>query len=252
MNAPELVLSGNLLIGIPLALAAGLLSFLSPCVLPLVPGYLGYLGSLADHADPEAPGRVAVNRRRLTAAVALFVLGFTAVFVAYNAAFGALGWWLIRWQDLIIRIAGVLVLAMGLVFIGRIAWLQRVAKPQVESRGGLWGAPVLGIAFGIGWTPCTGPVLAAITILSLDSGSAWVGVLLGVMYSLGLGIPFLLVAFGIGWASDALRWVRTHIRTINLIGGGMLVLLGILMVSGLWSGFMSWLQGVMPGYVTAI
>lgn len=249
MNPIEIVLSGNLLLAMPLALLAGLISFLSPCILPLVPGYLGYLGGLA---GPDQEQRSGANRRRMMLAVTLFVLGFTMVFIAYNAAFASLGFWLIRWQDLILRIAGVLVILLGLVFIGQFGFMQRIIKPAYQPKTGIAAAPVLGIVFGIGWTPCTGPVLAAISVLSMQSGSAASGVLLGALYSLGLGIPFILLAFGFGWAGDALAFLRRNVRTINLIGGGLLILIGLLMVTGIWSMLVSWLQAVIPGYVTPL
>jgi cytochrome c-type biogenesis protein len=227
----ELV-SGPLFVAIPIALLAGLLSFLSPCILPLVPGYLGYVGGVS-----AAGGQA--DRRRLVAGVLLFILGFTLVFTLTNAAFGALGIWLVRWDDLIIRIAGVFVIALGLVFIGQFSFLQRTIKPGWVPRTGLIGAPLLGIVFGLGWTPCLGPTLAAITALSLTSGSVGQSVVLGIAYSLGLGIPFLLIALGFGWVATSVAWAKRHIRVINVVGGAVLVVIGVLMVSGLWSLLMS-------------
>jgi cytochrome c-type biogenesis protein len=248
VNPIEIVLSGNMLLAMPLALLAGVISFLSPCVLPLVPGYLGFLGGLTTAADEGGTA----NRRQLVLAVALFVLGFTAIFIAYNAVFASLGFWLIRWQDLILRIAGVLVFVMGLVFIGKFGVMQRIIKPNLQPKASLAAAPLLGIVFGIGWTPCIGPVLAAISVLSLQTGSAASGVLLGVLFSLGIGIPFMVLAFGFGWAGDTVAWLRRHVRVINLVGGAVLMLIGVLMVSGVWSMLMSWFQAVMPGYVTPL
>jgi cytochrome c-type biogenesis protein len=240
----ELV-SGPLVVAIPIAILAGLLSFLSPCILPLVPGYLGYIGGVTG-----ADGRP--DRRRLVLGVLLFILGFTLVFTLTNAAFGAIGTWLYIYDDLIVRIAGVIVIALGLVFIGQFTFLQRTVRPEWMPRTGLAGAPLLGVVFGLGWTPCLGPTLITISALSLESGSAVQGVVLGIAYSLGLGIPFLLIAIGFGWAATSVAWVKRHIRVINVIGGAMLVLIGVLMVSGLWSILMSQLGAVINSYVTAI
>jgi cytochrome c-type biogenesis protein len=238
-------IDGPLFAAIPIALLAGLVSFLSPCILPLVPGYLGYVGGVSG-----ADGRP--DRRRLVAGVLLFILGFTLVFTLTNAAFGALGLWLVRWDDLIIRISGVLVIALGLVFIGQFSFLQRTIKPGWAPRTGIAGAPLLGIVFGLGWTPCLGPTLVTITAMSLSSGSAVQGVILGVAYSLGLGIPFLLIALGFGWAATTVAWVKRHIRVINIVGGAVLVVIGVLMVSGLWSQLMSSLGVMILEFVPAL
>ena len=240
----ELVGDGQLLVAIPIALLAGLISFLSPCILPLVPGYLGYVGGLA--------GTEKSSRGRLVVGVALFILGFTIVFVIMNALAGTAGLWLAIHRDLITRIAGIVVIAVGLVFIGQFSFLQRTIKPSWAPATGLAGAPFLGIIFGIGWTPCLGPTLTAITLLSLDGGSPLAGALLGVAYSLGLGIPFVLVALGFGWVSSSVSWVKKHIRAINIVGGVILVLIGVLMVTGIWSIFMSELGAVINGFVTAV
>ncbi|MFK4731314.1 cytochrome c biogenesis CcdA family protein [Agromyces mediolanus] len=245
MTPGELVFSGQLLVAIPIAMAAGVISFLSPCVLPLVPGYLGYLGGFTDaSADAVAERR---NRRRLLLGVLLFIAGFTVVFLVYTSLAGAAGAWLRAWQDPITRVLGVVMIVMGLVFVGQFTFLQRQLKPSWRPATGLAGAPLLGVVFGIGWTPCIGPALAAVLSLSLNAESVWRGALLGLAYCIGLGIPFLLVALGFGWATGALAFLRRHIRTINLIGGGLLILIGVIMVSGLWTAWMSDLQGVMSG-----
>ena len=236
---------GPLYLALPIALLAGLVSFLSPCILPLVPGYLGYVGGVA-RADGEP------DRRRLVLGVLLFILGFTLVFTLTIGAFGALGFWLVRYGDLIVRISGVLVIALGLVFIGQFTFLQRTIKPEWTPRTGLVGAPLLGILFGLGWTPCLGPTLATITALSLDAGSAWQGVLLGIAYSLGLGIPFLAVALGFGWVATSVAWVKRNIRVVNIVGGAILVLIGALMVTGLWTLATSWMGAVINDFVPAL
>ena len=241
----ELVGDGQLVIALPIALLAGLLSFLSPCILPLVPGYLGYVGGLSGTGGSR-------DRSRLVIGVSLFVLGFTLVFVATNAAFGAVGTWLVVYGDTITRFAGVLVILLGLVFIGQFTFLQRQFKPKWMPATGLAGAPLLGILFGLGWTPCLGPTLAAITPISLSGGSAWQGVVLGVVYSLGLGIPFILVAFGFGWVATSVAWIKKRIRIVNIVGGALLVIIGVLMVTGLWSLWMSELGGFINVFVPAL
>lgn len=241
----ELVGSGQLYFALPIALLAGLVSFLSPCILPLVPGYLGYVGGMSGEGGTT-------DRRRMLLGVSLFILGFTLVFVVTNAAFGALGTYLFVWGEVITRIAGVLVIVLGLVFIGQFTFLQRTVKPRWMPATGLAGAPLLGIVFGIGWTPCLGPTLAAITTMSFNSASAWQGVLLGAVYSLGLGIPFLLVAFGFGWVATSVAWVKRHIRVVNIVGGSLLVVVGVLMVTGVWSRIMSIFGAVIGDFGTAL
>ncbi len=199
MNWQEAVFSGQMIAAIPIALFAGLISFASPCVLPLVPGYLGYVtGSVA-----------ASTTRRTIIGALLFVTGFGIVFIAYGALFGALGTWLVQWQDLIIRLLGVIVIVMGAAFIGLLRPLQRTVRTSWRPPTGLTSAPLLGATFGLGWTPCFGPTLATITALSLDAGTAGRGALLGLAYCLGLGIPFVLIAAGLGWAEEH-RPVPTH------------------------------------------
>ena len=241
----QIVFSGQLLLALPIALLAGLVSFASPCVLPLVPGYLAYVGGMSD------PGAKR-DRSRVLTGVALFVLGFAVVFIAYGAAFGALGLWLVRWQEVVIRVLGVLVILMGLVFIGQFSFLQRTIKPTWRPATGLIGAPLLGIVFGLGWTPCIGPTLAAISALSVGSGSPWRGALLGLFYCIGLGIPFLLVALGFDWVAGSVAFLKRHIRVINIIGGVLLVVIGVLMATGLWTAMMSQFLGVISGFVPAI
>ncbi|MFF2485922.1 cytochrome c biogenesis CcdA family protein [Microbacterium sp. NPDC058062] len=268
MNLGALVADGSLLIAIPIAILAGAISFLSPCVLPLVPGYLGFIGgavsprpaavavgtstrSLSERgtsetkrAEPTTDPADGPARGRLVLGVLLFIAGFTVVFVSMAMLGGTLGRFLLEYQDLITRILGVVIIAMGLVFIGWFGMAQRIARPQVRGNLGLIGAPLLGIALGIGWAPCIGPTLAVILTMAFDSGSAARAALLGVAYSLGLGIPFLLLTLGFGWATRSVSFLRRHIRVVNLIGGAVLIVLGLLMVTGVWTAVMAQLQGV--------
>lgn len=240
----ELALTGNLLLAIPVAILAGLVSFASPCILPLVPGYLGYIGGL-DSGERAGRGRLLIG-------VALFILGFSVVFVVFSLLFGTAGLLLRPWLDLITRIAGVVLILMGFVFIGQVSFLQRTIKPTWKVATGLAGAPLLGIVFGLGWTPCLGPVLVAVYSIAFDQGDPWRGGLLGLAYCVGLGIPFLLVALGLGWVTASVGWLRRNVRIINIVGGSLLILIGLLMVSGLWRLLMSNLQAVINGFQPAI
>ncbi|WP_243233437.1 cytochrome c biogenesis CcdA family protein [Microbacterium sp. CIAB417] len=247
MNVQTLIGDGSLLLAIPVAMLAGLVSFLSPCVLPLVPGYLGFLGGAV--APRGGAGAQSNGKGRLLLGVLLFILGFTIVFVAWTILGGATGHFFVRWGELVTRILGVVIILMGLVFLGLFGFAQREFRFHVDSRSGLIGAPLLGIALGIGWAPCMGPTLAAIVSLSWQVGDPWRAALLGVAYSLGLGIPFVLVALGFGWAARAIGFLRRHIRTVNIIGGVLLIVLGVLMVTGIWTDIMSRLQAVMASVV---
>ncbi|MCC6270543.1 MAG: sulfite exporter TauE/SafE family protein [Microbacteriaceae bacterium] len=246
----ELVLSGSLLIAIPIAILAGLVSFASPCILPLVPGYLGFVGGFAGGDGSGATDKS--NRRRLVLGVALFVLGFSVVFVTFGLVFGVAGLMLKQWMDIITRVAGVIVVLMGLIFIGQFTFLQRTVTPRWRIASGLTGAPVLGLVFGIGWAPCIGPTLTAVLALSLNGGSPVRGAVLGAAYCIGLGVPFLLVALGFGWVSGSVDWLKRNIRIVNIIGGVVLVLIGALMVSGLWQTMISQFGAVIGAFVTPI
>ena len=244
-----LVAGGALWVAIPIAILAGLVSFLSPCVLPLVPGYLGFIGGAV---APRRGTTAKTGRGRLVLGVLLFIAGFTVVFMAVNIFGGTVGMFFVQQRDLITRVMGVVVIFLGLVFIGLFGFAQRNVRPQVRGSLGLIGAPLLGLALGVWWAPCIGPTLAVILNMSLDSGSAWRGAVLGLAYSLGLGIPFLLIALGFGWATRSVAFLRRHIRAVNLIGGAVLVVLGILMVTGIWSTVTSQLVGVISGVTPVI
>jgi len=280
VNPGAIVADGALWLALPIAVLAGLVSFLSPCVLPLVPGYLGFIGGAVAPRETEsrrtgpksedaagslrlsrdsptvdtdrradaAPTVTAVetepSRGRLLVGVLLFIAGFTVVFMAVNILGGTVGRFFLEYAEPITRVMGVVVILLGLVFIGLFGFAQRTFKPQVRGNVGLIGAPLLGLALGIGWAPCIGPTLGAILAMSWNFGDPVRAGLLGLAYSLGLGIPFILLTLGFGWATRSVGFLRRHIRVVNIVGGVLLVVLGILMVSGVWTALMAQLQGV--------
>jgi cytochrome c-type biogenesis protein len=277
---------GSLLLAVPVALAAGALSFASPCVLPLVPGYLSYVTGMSavDAQDTQARatlaertaaigvassgGGVAVANRTAasTAVIArprlrgrtvlgavLFVLGFTAVFVSAGAAFGYAGSNLISHQRLLEQILGSLVILLGLFFAGAVpqrwsGWLQRDARLHYRPAVGLVGAPLLGVVFGIGWTPCLGPTLAAVQSLAWTQASAGRGAFLSAAYCIGLGLPFILTAVMFRRAMTAFGWIKRHYAAVTRVGGGMLVVVGAAMVSGVWDDLVHQMQSLVPGF----
>ncbi|OJX97520.1 cytochrome c biogenesis protein CcdA [Salana multivorans] len=248
----ETVLSGPLLVALPVALLAGLVSFASPCVLPLVPGYLGYVGGMAG-ADLEtiggAEGRA---KRRLLAGVLLFVAGFSVVFVGLSLVFVQIGVALTPWLDVVTRVLGVVVVLMGLAFLGWIPFLAEDRRLRLAPRTGLAGAGLLGVTFGLGWAPCIGPTLAAITILALPTGSPARGAILALVYCLGLGLPFLLLALAFQRFAGAMSFLRRHRLAIMRIGGAMLVLVGLALVTGVWGRLIAVVQGWVGGFVTVV
>jgi len=239
------VLTGSLLLAIPIAVLAGLVSFASPCVVPLVPGYLGYVSGMAG-ADAKR------SRPRLVLGVLLFIAGFSAVFIALSVVVTTLGAQVQAQLDVITRILGVVVILMGLAFMGAVPFLQAERRMHVSPRAGLAGAPLLGVAFGLGWAPCIGPTLSAVLALSLTEGSQARGVVLAIAYCLGLGLPFLALAFWIEHSSKVLGWLRKHRLGLMRFGGAMLIVLGILLVTGLWGSLTHLLQGWIDGFWTAV
>jgi cytochrome c-type biogenesis protein len=279
MSVGSLVSAGPLLLAIPVAAAAGAVTFLSPCVLPLVPGYLSYITGMSGAAvvtEPGEPGiagpatgdqddepaatlartatRIAAkpvavpaksSRSRVLAGATLFIIGFSALFALEGVAFGGIGVTLRSHQVGLSRVLGVLLIGLGLLFAGaldRFGFSGRVFKPSVRPRAGLASAPLLGVLFGIGWTPCIGPTLSAVLTLGLSTGTAARGGLLAFVYGLGIGIPLLLVAFAFDRGVTLFAFARRHARLITRIGGVLLIAVGLLEVTGAWASAMSWLQ----------
>jgi cytochrome c-type biogenesis protein len=212
------------------AFAVGFVSFISPCVLPLVPGYLGYLGGFTDASAEASEERR--NRRRLLLGVVLFIAGFTVVFVTFNLLAGVAGAWFNAYGDAITRALGVVLIVMGLVFIGQFTFLQRTVKPSWRPATGLAGAPLLGVVFGLGWTPCIGAVLGSILVLAGSVGSVVRGIVLLVAYSAGIGAAFVVAGVAFSRAMASFRWVRDRYRVLEIAGGTTLVALGLLLFFG--------------------
>ncbi|HEV2347209.1 MAG TPA: cytochrome c biogenesis protein CcdA [Actinocrinis sp.] len=264
---------GSLLLAVPVALAAGAVSFASPCVLPLVPGYLSYVTGMSavDAQDTQARATLAlaggaggigevgvvtrprVLRGRTILGAALFVLGFTAVFVSAGAAFGYAGANLISHQRILEQVLGSLVIVLGLFFAGAVpgrwsGWLQRDARLHYRPTVGLVGAPLLGVLFGVGWTPCLGPTLTAVQSLAWTQASAGRGAFLSAAYCLGLGLPFIVTAIAFRRAMTAFGWIKRHYGAVTRTGGGMLIVVGAAMVSGAWDHLIHLMQGWITGF----
>ncbi|HZK05020.1 MAG TPA: cytochrome c biogenesis protein CcdA [Actinomycetaceae bacterium] len=261
-----IVMNGPMLLAMGVALLAGLVSFASPCILPLIPGYVGYLGGMSGSSSGGGPtasrGAAAsrggtrtmqrANSSRVLLGTVLFVLGFTVVFVLLGVVFAALGARMAPWLDVIMRVLGVFVILMGLAFLGYLPFLQRDLRVQMSPRFGLAGAPLLGATFALGWTPCIGPTLAAVLTLSFGGGEPLRGGILAFAYCLGLGLPFIVIAVAFTRTPRLHNWVRRHRVVITRIGGAVLILLGLALVTGAWDTIMAALQGTIADFAVVI
>ena len=230
---------GTLLAALPIALFAGLLSFISPCVLPLVPGYVAYATGFSTHK-----GRVLLGST-------LFVLGFTFVFASYGLAFGGLGSHIAANENLITRVLGILTIAMGTIFLGLFPFAPTL-QPKISTTGGIAGAPVLGFLFGVGWTPCIGPALATVQTLAFTEASALRGAILSIGYSIGLGIPFILSGLFLDRSKKVRSFIVRRGELITRIGGVLLILIGLLQLTGMWSDLMIHLRSLISDFVPVI
>jgi cytochrome c-type biogenesis protein len=240
------ITGGSLLLALPLAMVAGVVSFLSPCVLPLVPGYLSYVTGLTG-VDLGSRGR-----GRLVAGAGLFVAGFTAVFVTAGVLVGAAGGFLVEHERLLQRVLGAATIVLGLAFMGAVPWFQRELRVHRRPAIGLAGAPMLGVLFGLGWTPCIGPTLGAVLTLGLTEGSALRGGVLAVAYCLGLGLPFVAAALAFRRAMGAFGWVKRHHVWVMRLGGALLVTIGVLLVTGAWNALTVALRVWVSGFTPAV
>jgi cytochrome c-type biogenesis protein len=253
----SLAISGPPLLAVMVALAAGAVSFASPCVVPLVPGYLAYLAGLVGADAPPVTQLEAAaprtGRWRVAGAAALFVLGFTVVFGVIMVGVVRLADALTRNEDLLQRIGGGLTIVMGLAFVGLVPALSRERRVHLVPRAGLWGAPLLGALFGLGWVPCIGPTLAGVVAVAAGTGGGSLrGVALTLAYCAGLGMPFVVIAVGAARAVRALAWLRRHVRAVQVSGGVLLVLVGVLLVTGVWGQLVAGLQTSIAGYTPPI
>lgn len=243
----ETVVSGALLLALPISVLAGLVSFFSPCVLPLVPGYLSYVTGITGTDLAQA------RRGRMVAGASLFVVGFTAVFVSGGALFGYFGSTLQEHREVLTTTLGVLMVLLGLFFMGLMPWLtQREIRIHKRPVSGLLGAPLLGALFGIGWTPCLGPTLSSVTFLAANEASAGRGALLTVSYCLGLGVPFVLTAMAFRKALGAFAWIKQRYVWVMRIGGGMMIITGLLLLTGVWASMIQYMQVWSQGFTVGI
>ena len=230
---------GFLLVAIPLAILAGLVSFASPCVLPLVPGYLSFAAGYS-----QARGRIFIGSL-------LFVLGFSALFISYGLLFGSIGTQISVHEEIITRVLGVFTIILGLIFAGAFPMIPTV-RPRISTTGGLVGAPVLGFLFGIGWTPCIGPALATVQTLAFSESSAFRGALLSFGYCIGLGLPFIATGLFFDKSEKLRKFLTRHGRSISIFGGVLLILIGLLQVTGIWNSLMIDLRSTISEFTPVI
>ena len=233
------IMDGALLVAFPISIIAGLISFLSPCVLPLVPGYLSYAAGMS-----KSRGRVLLGS-------ILFILGFSVLFVSYGALFGGLGSKILNHQSVITRVLGVFTIALGLVFMGKFPMMPTY-RPKISTVGGLVGAPLLGFLFGIGWTPCIGPALAAVETLAFEQASAWRGAILSLGYCIGLGIPFILSGLFLDKSERLRKFISKRGNVITNIGGALMILIGLLQVFGFWNDIMNSLRASISTFIPVV
>lgn len=238
---------GSMLLAIPVALLAGLVSFFSPCVLPLLPGYLSYASGLS--AGQVEGGK---QRGRVLLGTALFVLGFALVFVSGGALFGFFGTTLMQWRTQVNLVGGVLAIVLGLVFAGWLPFANRTVRLNLRPRLSLAAAPVLGIVFALGWTPCIGPALQVVLTLALNEATALRGALLALCYALGLGLPFLIAALAMDRFAGTMAFVKRHHRALQIAGGVMMIAVGVLLLTGGWDVLMGWLRQWVSAFGTVI
>jgi cytochrome c-type biogenesis protein len=242
----ETAYSGSLVLAVPIAAIAGLVSFFSPCVMPLLPGYVSYVSGLSA-VDLES-----ARRGRMLAGTLGFVLGFTAVFASYGALFGGFGQELLRYEDTVTTVLGIITIIVGLIFMGLVPFGQRDLRIHTVPKVGVAAAPLLGVLFGLGWTPCIGPTLAAVLSLSANEASAERGAFLTVVYCLGLGLPFIVAALAYRHMLGAIDWVRRHQVAVSRVGGGLIVLVGILLLTGWWDSILGDLRQWTAGTEVAV
>ena len=252
-----LAVSGPLLVAALVAVLAGAVSFASPCVVPLVPGYLAYLAGLVGADDPPVTAaeatRTRTGRWRVAGAAGLFVAGFTVVFGTILVGVVWLADALVANEAVLQRVGGVVMIAMGLAFVGLIPVLQNERRVHWVPRAGLWGEPLLGAVFGLGWVPCIGPTLAGVVAVAAGTGGGSLrGIVLTLAYCAGLGLPFVLIALGASRAVTALGWLRRHTRAIQIGGGVLMVGVGVLLVTGMWGGLLAELQVSVAGFTPVL
>lgn len=235
----EQIMSGFLVTALPVAFLAGIISFLSPCVLPLVPGYLSFAAGFS------------VNRGKVFLGSILFVLGFSSVFVSYGAIFGGIGNHLVTNEDLISRVLGVITIFLGFVFLGKFPFAPTF-RPKIKTTGGLVGAPILGFLFGVGWTPCIGPALAAVETLAFQESSALRGALLSLGYCFGLGLPFIASGVFLDRSEKLRKYLVKRGDQISKIGGIFLILIGLLEVTGLWGQMMNSIRSLISDFIPVV